>query len=81
MKVRAIWFVVLLCSLVLVFFFGGQGRARSQSKSSRPSSNPDANDALSVSEKDLLNEINEVRAHPQKYVTYLEGLKPGKQRC
>lgn len=76
MKVRAIWFAVLSCFLVLVFFFGGQGRARSQSKNSRASSKPATNDALSVSEKDLLNEINEMRAHPDQYVTYLEGLKP-----
>src|SRR3989442_756626 len=32
--------------------------------------------ALSVAEQDLLNEINQARAQPQTYATYLEQLKP-----
>jgi uncharacterized protein YkwD len=32
--------------------------------------------ALSKPEQDLLNEINQARAHPQTYATYLEQLKP-----
>src|ERR1043165_4485 len=31
---------------------------------------------LSQPEQDLLNEINQVRAHPQVYATYLEKMKP-----
>ena len=32
--------------------------------------------ALSKEEQDLFNEINQVRAHPEVYVTYLQKLKP-----
>jgi len=33
-------------------------------------------DALSGSEQDLLNEINQARAHPDVYAKYLSSLKP-----
>ncbi|HYX28218.1 MAG TPA: CAP domain-containing protein, partial [Pyrinomonadaceae bacterium] len=44
------------------------GTTHSQSKKSAPT--------LSQAETDLLNEINQARAHPQIYAGYLEKLKP-----
>jgi uncharacterized protein YkwD len=73
MKFRLFSSFVLSAALMLLIVVG---QAQSQSKSDQASGGPVANSPLSLSEKDVLNEINEVRAHPEKYVTYLEGLKP-----
>jgi uncharacterized protein YkwD len=75
MKFRVFSFFVLSGALMLSFLISG-GQAQSQSKSNQALAGPTGNSPLSLSERDVLNEINEVRAHPEKYVTYLEGLKP-----
>jgi len=70
MKVRFVGLVTLCCALGLIACFSFPDRGQSQT--TRNSSNS----ALSQDERDLLNEINQVRANPQAYVTYLENLKP-----
>ena len=53
-----------------------------QSTQSQTNKSSGGGTALSDSERDLLNEINQARANPQLYATYLEKLKPqfsGKQ--
>lgn len=76
MKVRFFGLLVLSCVLAIVTCLINQQRTYSQTKkATSPSS-------LSQAEQDLLNEINQARAHPQVYATYLEKLKPlfnGKQ--
>ena len=68
MKIRFVGFVAVYCGLVLSFF----GSDRGQSQASKNSSN----NGPSQAEQDLLNEINQARAHPQVYASYLEKLKP-----
>jgi uncharacterized protein YkwD len=70
MKIRFVGLVVLYCTLGLVLSFHGSDTGQSQA--TRNSSN----DGLSQAERDLLNEINQARAHPQVYASYLEKLKP-----
>ena len=64
--------------LALLFFIGLKPlisiaqttNTQAQSRSS------EATSPLSAPERDLLNEINDARAHPQIYASYLEKLKP-----
>jgi uncharacterized protein YkwD len=62
-------------ALLLLLIALGLGVARSTSAQSK-SNAPTPTNPLSVSERDLLTEINEARAHPQVYASYLENLKP-----
>ncbi len=66
MKSQSVAVLVLLAAVV----FGFTVSVAAQTKSTT-GTNP-----LSVPERDLLNEINEARAHPQVYASYLEKLKP-----
>lgn len=70
MKVRLVGLVALCCALGLLVSFSGSDKGQSQTTKSS------ANDGLSQAERDLLNEINQARAHPQVYAAYLESLKP-----
>ena len=74
MRVRfAVLFVV---ASVLTF----AGIANSQTSKTQPPKNTSG--SMSEPERDLLNEINQARANPQLYASYLEKLKPlfsGKQ--
>lgn len=70
MKVRLVGLVVLCCTLGLVFCFSAVDKSQSQTNKGASST------ALSDAERDLLNEINQARAHPQVYASYLEKLKP-----
>ena len=70
MKVRFVGLMALCCALVLVVSFPGSHRSQSQSNKV-----PLGID-LSQAARELLNEINQARAHPQMYASYLEGLKP-----
>jgi len=77
LKAKTVWSATVLCLLAGVFPCS-RGSAFGQSATKRASGDL----ILSAPEKDLLAEINALRAHPDKYVTYLEGLKPffkGKQ--
>src|SRR5438132_3226117 len=65
MKLKASWFLILVVVGALLC-----GPASAQTK--QVSKNFD----LAAPEKDVLSEINELRAHPEKYVSYLESLKP-----
>jgi uncharacterized protein YkwD len=67
MKSQYVTLLVLLAAVVLGF----NAVTNAQTKTSSTATNP-----LSASERDLLNEINEARAHPQVYASYLEKLKP-----
>lgn len=69
MKVR-LFLLSFLCSLLIVVAISNSTSIHSQGNTS-PTGN-----ALSKEEQDLLNEINEVRAHPDVYAAYLEKLKP-----
>lgn len=64
-------YVVLL--LLLIALVPGNSRSTTAQTKSDAST---ATNLLSVSERDLLNEINDARAHPQVYASYLEKLKP-----
>ncbi len=67
-KSRYAALLLLLIALVL----GNSRSANAQTKSSAATgTNP-----LSAPERDLLGEINDARAHPQIYASYLEKLKP-----
>lgn len=75
MKLRFARLFILLSVFALV-----SNTAISQTSKSQPPK--DASGNMSQSERDLLNEINQVRANPQAYVSYLEQLRPlfkGKQ--
>lgn len=71
MKVRLVGLSALCCALALIVFFPGSNSSRSQTNKASTGSG-----GLSQAEQDLLTEINQVRAHPQAYVSYLENLKP-----
>jgi len=58
----------ILCLLLVVA--ANSSISHSQNKTEPPAG------TLSQEEKDLLNEINEARAHPDVYASYLEQLKP-----
>jgi len=62
-------FALLLLTAALIL---GTGRTtNAQPKSTAGAANP-----LSAAERDLMNEINDARAHPEVYASYLEKLKP-----
>lgn len=67
MKFRLFGISILLALIVVV---ANTSRIHSQGKPEAPAK------ALSQDEKDLINEINEARAHPDVYASYLEKLKP-----
>jgi len=69
MKVRFLGLVALCCALGVILSFSSLDRGQSQTTKA-------VNDGLSRDERDLLSEINQARANPQRYATYLEGLKP-----
>ena len=66
MKVRLL--LLSLATLVTAMHFAAAVRTSSQTKQS-PS-------GLSQAESDLLSEVNQARAHPAVYASYLEKLKP-----
>lgn len=70
MRVRLVGLLALGCVLALIVSFSGPGRGQSQTNKGPFGT------SLSEAERDLLNEINQARAHPEVYATYLEKLKP-----
>jgi|GEM_PF-290042 len=70
MKVRLAGLATLCCAIVLTVFVASSPRGQSQNK------NAPSNNNLSQAEQDLLDEINQARAHPAVYASYLEALKP-----
>jgi hypothetical protein len=68
MKVRLL--LLGLCTIVIVVLFAGSNRTRSQTIQLA------SGGGLSQVERDLLSEINQARAHPGDYASYLEKLKP-----
>jgi len=70
MKVRLAGLPALSCVLALIVSFSGSDKGHSQTNKGS------AGASLSAAERDLLNEINQARANPQVYGTYLEKLKP-----
>src|SRR5258708_2419738 len=65
MKVRIVG-LVTLCALTLILSIPGTREGHSQTTKG----------AHSKAEQDLLNEINQARANPQAFASYLEKLKP-----
>jgi uncharacterized protein YkwD len=65
MKVRLVG-LVTLCALTLILSIPGWREGHSQTTKAAPSR----------AEQDLLNEINQARANPQLFASYLEKLKP-----
>jgi uncharacterized protein YkwD len=74
MKVR-VFLLSILCSLSIVIAISNSLPTHSQSKAASAGKAPSTN-ALSKEEQDLFNEINQVRAHPELYVSYLQKMKP-----
>jgi uncharacterized protein YkwD len=70
MKVRFVGLVALCCVFGLIASFSGSHKGQTQTSKNT------ASNSLSADEQDLLNEINQARAHPQVYAGYLEKLKP-----
>jgi uncharacterized protein YkwD len=68
MKVRLV-LTALCCALALIASFSGKNSTHSQTKTSTAT-------GLSQAEQDLLTEINQARANPGSYASYLENLKP-----
>src|SRR5712692_9492310 len=67
MKVRLL--LLAFCTLVIVVL-SGSDRTRSQTNQLA------SGGGLSSAEGDLLSEVNQARAHPGTYASYLEKLKP-----
>ena len=70
MKARLAGLVALCCTLGLIFSFSGVDKGQSQAGKGP------ASVSLSEAERYLFNEINQARAHPQVYASYLEELRP-----
>lgn len=70
MKVRLVGLLALCCAFGLIASFSGSDKGQTQTNKTA------AQNSLSADEQDLLNEINQARAHPQVYAGYLEKLKP-----
>ena len=68
MKFRLFGLFALCCAIAISLCSIRIQSGYSQTAKSTP--------ALSKAEQDLLSEINQARAHPQTYATYLEQLKP-----
>lgn len=68
MKARLVLLVALCSAVLIVIATRSSQSTYSQTKQNTPT--------LSQAEQDLLNEINQARAHPQVYAAYLEKLKP-----
>ena len=69
MKVRLV-LTALCCALALIASFSGKNSTHSQTKKTSTTT------GLSQAEQDLLTEINQARANPGTYASYLENLKP-----
>lgn len=70
MKVRLVGVTALCCALAMIASFSDRNSSHSQtSKTSTATGLPQA-------EQDLLTEINQARANPGAYASYLENLKP-----
>jgi hypothetical protein len=70
MRIRLVGLVALCCALALIVSFPRSDRGQSQTTKTSSAN------GLSPDEQDLLDEINQARAHPQVYASYLEKLKP-----
>jgi uncharacterized protein YkwD len=70
MKIRVFGIAVLCCALGLWALFPASRTSQSQTTKGSPSKD------LSPLEQDLLTEINQARAHPDTYASYLESMKP-----
>jgi uncharacterized protein YkwD len=68
--IRIAGLAALCCTLFLFVSLSGARISQSQTTRGLP------DNALSSAEQDLLNEINQARAHPDVYASYLEKLKP-----
>ena len=76
MKVRLVGLMALSCALALITSFSGANSSHSQTQKTSTAN------GLSQAEQDLLTEINQARANPGTYASYLANLKPffnGKQ--
>ena len=71
MKIRLVGLFALCCLIASIVFFADSHRTYSQASKS-----PSPANTLSQAEQDLMNEINQARANPQVYASYLEKLKP-----
>jgi uncharacterized protein YkwD len=70
MKVRLVGLTALCCTLALIASFSGANSSHSQTQKTSTAS------GLSQAEQDLLTEINQARANPGTYASYLANLKP-----
>jgi len=70
MKIRLVGLLALCCAVSLIVSFPSSDRGQSQTTKTSSAN------GLAPDEQDLLNEINQARAHPQLYASYLEKLKP-----
>lgn len=70
MRIRLVRLVALCCALALIVFLPSSDGSRAQTTKAS------ADSGLSQAEQQLLSEINQARAHPQAYASYLEKLKP-----
>jgi uncharacterized protein YkwD len=69
MKVR-VFLLSTLCSLLIFVTISNSTHTHSQSQTAA------AGKAMSKEEQDLFNEINQARAHPELYVSYLKKMRP-----
>src|SRR3979409_2636581 len=67
MKVRMIGLAALCCAFTLIVSFSNSPKSRSQTSKAAPGN------GVSQAEQDLLTEINQARANPGVYASYLDG--------
>src|SRR6266852_7959230 len=70
MKVRLVGLTALCGALALIVCFSGSKSSHSQTRKASTAT------GFSQAEQDLLIEINQARANPAIYASYLENLKP-----
>ena len=70
MKVRLVGLMVVCCALALTVALSSSNPSYSQT------AKVSTGTVLSQAEQDLLTEINQARANPSAYASYLEKLKP-----